>query len=78
MSALTRKHTVWGISKINYKANSPTLYEYHMAPYGHLKHYCFDNERGKDCGGFPHLRPFPNIVGSYKRYIIETSIRITL
>ena len=53
-------------------------YEYQRAPYGHLKHYCFYNERGKDCDAFPHLRPFPNIVGSYKHYIIETSIRTTL
>ena len=56
--------------------------EYQRAPYALLKHYRFYNGkmngRGKDYDAFAHLRPFPNIVGSYKRNIIEASIRITL
>jgi len=36
------------------------------------------NRRGKDYDAFAYLRPFPNIVGSYKRVIIEASFRIAL
>ena len=49
---------------------------------GLLKHIRFDNERtivrGKDYDAVTHLHPFSKMVGSYKRNIIEVSIRITL
>jgi|TARA_B110000977_G_scaffold174086_1_gene227705 hypothetical protein len=63
------------MSKINNLANSLSLYEYQRAPYGHLKYYRFDNgrmiRRNKDYDAFAHLRPFPNMLGSYTHETIK-------